>query len=223
MMRKLIYDNPLTSPSDIADFILEGNEGSLVTDFTSGHMQMKSGLPAELEQAANYVFWCPEVFPENIEIEWDFSPLRDIGLCIVFFAATGCNGEDLFDPALAPRVGHYGSYHSGDINAYHISYCRRRYPEERAFRTCNLRKSYGFHLLDIAGDPLPDVADAISPYHIKIVKNKGLIQFLMNDMLVLEYNDQYKPWGGGRVGFRQMSPMVAEYANLKVYALTEEG
>ncbi len=221
-MKKLIYDNPLACPADIADFILEGNEGSLVTDFTSGQMQMKSGLPAALEQAANYVFWCPEVFPENIEIEWDFSPLSDIGLCIMFFAATGSKGEDLFDLSLAARKGHYGSYHSGDINAYHISYCRRRYPEERAFRTCNLRKSYGFHLLDIAGDPLPNVADATSPYHIKIVKNNGVIDFLINDMPVLHADDSENPWGVGRVGFRQMSPMVAEYANLKVYEIIDD-
>lgn len=218
-MKKLLYDNPLAQPSDIKDFILEGNEGCSITDFSNGRMQMKSGLPEELEQAANYIFWCPEVFPENIEIEWEFSPLNDIGLCILFFSATGKNGKDLFDPTLSPRKGNYESYHSGDINAYHLSYFRHRYETERSFHTCNLRKSYGFHLLGIAGDPLPNVADAVSPYHMKIVKNKGIIDFIINDMLVLHVDDSENPWAGGRIGFRQMSPMVAEYSNFKVFEL----
>ncbi|MBV2240591.1 YesU family protein [Bacillus inaquosorum] len=41
----------------------------------------------------------------------------------------------------------------GDINALHLSYFRRKYAEERAFRTCNLRKSRGFHLAAMGADP----------------------------------------------------------------------
>lgn len=215
-MKKLIYDNPLRCREDIKDFILEGQAK---TTFENNCMKLTSVLDPKLEQAANYVFWCNETFPENIEIEWDFTPLNDIGLCIMFFSAAGKNGEDLFSDTLAKRTGDYGNYHSGDINAYHISYFRHRYPEERAFRTCNLRKSYGFQLAAIAGDPLPDVADACSPYKMRIRKFKGEISFHINDLMVLYFKDQGEVWKEGKIGFRQMSPMVAEYANFRVYEL----
>lgn len=49
---------------------------------------------------------------------------------------------------------------------------RRKQRSERAFRTCNLRKSKGFYLVKQGADPIPGA------------------------------------WlGGGRIGFRQMSPM----------------
>ncbi len=39
--------------------------------------------------------------------------------------------KTLFDPSLAPRAGEYNQYHHGDINAYHLSYFRRKQPDER--------------------------------------------------------------------------------------------
>jgi hypothetical protein len=84
-------------------------------------------------QASNFVFWCPEIFPDRIEISWEFRPIREPGLCILFFAAAGIGGKDLFDPSLPRRTGEYEQYHSGSIEALHVSCFRRRYPEERAF------------------------------------------------------------------------------------------
>ncbi len=217
-MKKLIYDNALAKKEDIKDFILEGSAN---TSFENGCMKLSSALDPSIGQAANYVFWCPVTFPKNIEITWDFTPLNERGLCIMFFSAAGRGGEDLFDDTLAERKGMYGSYHSGDINAYHLSYFRRSYPEERAFRTCNLRKSYGFELVAIAGDPLPNVVDAQSPYHMCIRKLNGKIDFFINEMPVLSFTDGGTVWGSGKIGFRQMSPMVAEYANFKVYEIDE--
>ncbi len=218
-MKKLIYDNPLKCQSDIKDFIMEG---SAKVSFENARMKLSSALDPELGQAANYVFWCNETFPANVEITWEFTPLNERGLCILFFAAAGKNGEDLFSTNLATRNGMYGCYHSGDINAYHISYFRRSYPEERAFRTCNLRKSYGFELAAIAGDPLPNVADAQSPYRMCIRKNKNVIDFFINEMPVLHFEDKNTVWQEGKIGFRQMSPMVAEYANFKIHEIISD-
>ncbi len=216
LMKKLIYENPLAREQDINNFILEG---SASMTFENGKMKLSSVLDPSLGQAANYVFWCPETFPKNIEITWEFTPLNDIGLCMMFFAAKGRLGEDLFDNNLKPRNGLYGSYHSGDIDAYHISYCRRSFPEERAFRTCNLRKSFGGNLVMMAGDPIPSVADSTPPYYMSIRKFGNRIELYINDLLILRYDDPETALGDGKIGFRQMSPMVAEYANLKVYEL----
>lgn len=113
-------------------------------------------------------------------------------------------------------------YHHGDINAYHISYFRRRWPEERAFHLCNLRKSYGFHMVAQGADPLPPVEDAQGPYQIGVVKDGSVISFFINQLLIFSWQDDGDTYGPvleeGKLGFRQMAPLIAEYADLKVYS-----
>ena len=92
-----------------------------------------AAIPGE-GQAANFVFWCPEDFPADIAVTWDFWPVREPGLCILFFSALGRGGEDIFDSSLAPRAGEYKQYHSSDINALHVSYFRRKALKNALFR-----------------------------------------------------------------------------------------
>lgn len=217
---KLIYENALSSAEDIKGFRLEG---SAEIYFEQNKMRMKNALPPELGQKSNFVFWCEKEFPADIRIEWDFRPIEEPGLAILFFSAAGCQGEDLFDSSLQPRDGQYHLYHSGDINAYHVSYFRRRYESERAFHTCNLRKSAGNHLVVQGADPIPDCADAPEAYHIILTKRNGKITFMINGLVIFAWQDdgvEYGPvHGGGKIGFRQMAPMIGEYSNLKVYEL----
>jgi len=216
----LIYENSLVTLEDIKTFILEG-EAKL--DFTDGCMRMQNGLDNELGQKANYVLWCPEIFPENIRIDWEFRPVTDHGLCILFFAAAGRNGMDLFDPAIQKRTGEYPQYHSGDINAFHVSYFRRKEPDERKLHTCNLRKSHGFHLVSWGADPIPGAEDAAEFYKLSITKYQDTISFLVNGLEIFKFKDDGKVYGDylgkGRIGFRQLAPLIAEYRNLKVYEL----
>lgn len=216
----LIYENPLEKAEDVKDFILEGQAD---ISFGEGCMRMKNALSNDLGQKANYVLWCPNEFPKDIRVEWEFRPITDHGLCILFFAAKGKNGEDLFDPSLAKRTGEYPQYHSGDINAFHVSYFRRKEEDERAFHTCNLRKSCGFHLVAQGADPLPVAEDAKGFYKISVTKKDNRIAFSVNDLCVFEYYDDGKTYGaeleGGKIGFRQLAPLTAEYKNLKVYEI----
>ena len=130
-------------------------------------------------------------------------------------------GEDIFSSELTPRTGEYHLYHHGDINALHISYFRRRYAEERAFHTCNLRKSYGFHMVAQGADPIPSVEDVTAPYQIKLVKMGVRVEVYIDNLRILEWVDDGKTYGdilrGGKIGFRQKAPLTAEYANLKVF------
>lgn len=220
MNRDLIYKNSLSCEEDIKGFVMEG---SASVYFENGKMRMKNNLSADLGQKSNFVFWCPENFPSNIEIEWKFRPIEEPGLCILFFSAAGINGEDLFDKSLSPRDGQYNLYHSGDINAYHVSYFRRKWDEERQFHTCNLRKSKGFHLVTQGADPIPDCDDAKEYYELKLKKYNGLIEFSVDGLVVFSWTDDgvsYGPvLGGGKIGFRQMAPLIGEYSDLAVYAL----
>lgn len=219
---KEIYRNPLAAEKDVEGFILEGDAG---IGFENGRLRLSSVVDPSLGQQANYVFWCPREFSGDIEIIWDFYPLEDTGLCMMFFSARGKGGKDMFDPSLSVRDGRYECYYDGDIDAYHISYFRRRYEDERCFHTCNLRKSKGLHMVAQGADPIPDAHDARSPYRIKIRHFRNMVSFYINDLFILEYLDDGFSFGpaldAGRIGFRQMSPMVAEYANLTVLAIEE--
>lgn len=228
-----LYANPLATPADVATFRMEGPG---TTSFASGRMRLESSMDPgpdsdqAANQRANLVFWCPEVFPDNIEISWEFTPLHEPGLAILFFAAVGREGKDLFDPSLAPRNGPYEQYHHGDIQALHVSYFRRRYAHERALHLCNLRKSYGFHMVAQGADPIPPVRDAVGPYRMTVTKCGRKVTFRIRgpnawqpELEVLNWTDDgvtYGPvLGGGRIGFRQMAPLIADYANLRVGAL----
>ncbi|MEG2206082.1 MAG: DUF1961 family protein, partial [Oscillospiraceae bacterium] len=131
-MNNLIYENPLACQEDLEGFVCEG-EGAI--SFPMGRMRLEGKLSPDLGQKSNFVLWCPVDFPSDVRIEWEFTPLREPGLCVMFFGALGKNGEDILTGGLAKRTGEYDFYHHGDLNAYHLSYFRRRYPEERAFHT----------------------------------------------------------------------------------------
>jgi hypothetical protein len=74
-------------------------------------------------------------------------------------------------------------------------------------------------------DPLPDVADAKPPYHISLVKVEARVSFAINELPILEWQDDGETYGpvlqGGKIGFRQMAPLRAEYANLVVRRVIE--
>lgn len=215
---KLIYENPLNTEACIKDYKLEGKAK---ISFEKNCLRLENELSAQLEQKANYVFWCDKIFNENIIITWKFRPIKEPGLAMMFFSAEGKNGKDLFDDSLQKRTGEYEMYHHGDINAFHISYFRRKEEAERAFHTCNLRKSYGFHMVAQGADPIPDVEDIREPYEMMVIKNNEHIILKINGLEILQYIDDGITYGsrlkGGRIGFRQLAPMIAEYSDLKVY------
>ncbi len=216
---QVIYENPLRSEKDIEGFV---REGDLKVSFPNGCMQLESVRDPAEGQAANYLFWCPEVLPDHIRIEWKFHPLNEPGLAMMFFCARAKHGGSIFSPDLAPRRGEYPQYNHGDINAYHLAYFRRRMEDERLFHTCNLRKSYGAHLVGQGGDPIPEAVEAKIFYDLRIEKDGPDIRFFINDLLILSYHDDeaFGPvLGEGNIGFRQMSPLAAEYKDLRVTSL----
>ena len=216
---QLLYENPLACPKDVKDFRAEGDPA---ITFPRQRMRLENMFERDNEkhQSGNFLLWCPQDFPDNIIASWDFRPMSDSGLSMFWVAAKGRNGEDLFDDRLAPRRGMYKQYHSGDINALHVSYFRRN-ATEIGFRTCNLRKSYGFHLVARGGDPLPDSKDVDRPYRIEVVKSKAHFRFSINDVMLFHWVDDGETYGpvlgDGKIGFRQMAGLIAEYSNLQVH------
>ena len=211
----LLYSNPLTGPADVAGWVAEGPLSLASHD---GALELSGSLDdEEFGDHAHWTFWCPEEFPDGIRISWEFLPLAEPGLAMLFFSAVGHEGRDLFSASLEPRTGYYPQYHSGDIDALHVSYFRHKYESERAFRTCNLRKSAGFELVAQGADPLPPTEDAVDFYRMEVLKDGPRVAFSINGLTLFEWSDTSdKVLGGGRIGIRQMAPLRAAYRNLTV-------
>lgn len=226
--RELLYENPLSAPADIEDWALEGEA---VVTFPRDRMRMENAIDPEEAEGTDvephYVHWCPERFPDEIRIGWDFWPLNEPGLSMLFFAATGRDGEHVLDPDLPDRTGAYSDYMDGEIDTLHASYFRRNHhgspKKEIEFQTINLRKSKGFHLCERGGDPIPCVKDANPPYRIEVVKHGPDVSFSVDGLEVLNWTDDGESYGpireGGSIGFRQMAGTIGEYANLTVHAV----
>jgi hypothetical protein len=215
----LIYENALASERDHAGFILEGQAAITIHDGTT---RLDTVVDEAARQAANYVWWCPEEFPESFDAEWDFWPEAERGLCILFFAARGRSGEDLFDPSLPRRSGEFPQYTAAAIDCLQISYYRRR-PQKQKHHLCNLRKHHGVHLVASGADPIPQASRAAPPYHLRLLKAGPHVAFWIDALPILHYEDDGRTYGpvlgAGKIGFRQMAPMTGRYANLRVYAV----
>ncbi|MFK0003812.1 DUF1961 family protein [Paenarthrobacter sp. NPDC090522] len=240
----MVYRNPLRGPDDVSDWVAEGpvtagtyDAGGLgaASAVADGAAEAEGGGVAaggsalllsgsvdadEFGDHAHWTLWCPEELPDHVRISWDFMPVEEPGLAMVFFSARGHGGEDLFSPRLSPRTGFYPQYHSGDMDALHVSYFRHKYASERAFRTCNLRKSAGFELVAQGADPLPPAEDASGFYRMEVIKDGARVAFSINGLPLFDWVDPAEaPLGGGYFGIRQMAPLVAAYRNLVVEAL----
>ena len=217
-----VYRNALAGPGDLDGWVAEGpvgvehRDGGLVLRSTADEAALVADGRGD---HAHFTFWCPEVFGADVEVAWDFRPLAGDGLAMLFFAASGTEGRDLFDPALAERTGYYPQYHSGDVSTLHVSYLRRKWPTEKRFRTCNLRKSPGFRLVAQGADPLPGPEDADGHYRVRVTKRGADVAFAIDDLTLFTFHDD-APLGAGRIGFRQMAPLVAHYRNLEVTPLS---
>jgi hypothetical protein len=210
------YANPLRGPADVADWVAEGPAGV----GGDGALELFStGDEAVLGDRAHFTLWCPQRFGPRVRVEWSFRPLSDEGLAMLFFGAAGI-GADLFSPRLAPRDGYYPQYHSGDIRTLHVSYYRRKWPSERRFHTCNLRKSPGFELVASGADPLPGAADADGFYRVRVELDGPQTAVSIDDLPLFRWTDPdpRADWSG-RIGFRQMAPLIAQYTNLEVTEL----
>ncbi|RSM08721.1 hypothetical protein CEP52_004458 [Fusarium oligoseptatum] len=217
LAEKLLYRNTFDSSDAVADWVAEGPVNATINNHTL-ELSGAGGIDD------HFVFWAPEVFPDRIRITWEFTPINEPGLAMFFFGAASVAGGSIFDKNLAPRNGSYPQYHSSDIRTLHASYFRRRWPEERAFHLANLRKSPGFHLVSQGADPIPSVEDTKGAYYkVEVIKDKRDVRFSVNDLLLFEWEDVDRSTGpvvrDGRIGFRQMNPLVGRYRNLEVWKL----
>lgn len=217
--REPIARNPLSSPGDVEDWVMEG-PGEI--GFEDGWMMMRSTKPdAGPGENGHIVFWRPEKLPDSFVAEWEVQLLNDPGLLIAFFAAMGKDGEDLFDPALPDRDGTFRHYVKGAIRCYHISYYSN--PEHEPGRTTtNMRKNPPAMMVDQGPVGIPPGSDRI--HEVQLVKLGDEVQLSVDGRIAIRWTDDDPerfgdPYGAGYFGLRQMQWTEARYRDLRIDAV----
>ncbi len=203
------------------EWVLEG-PGRAWTE--KGALHLESRKPAE---NGHVVLWNTRSFPENCLIEFDVTPANPTnGLNIIFFAAQGRGGGDIFDLKQAKRDGVFRNYHSGGIDAYHISYwaCASDHGGTPR-RTANIRKNHGFQLVSCGTDNI--TAAGAGPHIVRLLKFDGRILLETAGRLAAVWIDQGEKHGpalkDGLIGLRQMGHTGhASYGSLTVYKVTKK-
>lgn len=211
----VLYHNDLSSEAAVAGWKMEG-PGKI--DFVDNSLRMES--PGE---EFHHVFWCPQNFPGRFIAEWTVQNIKpDAGLLIVFFAAAGFKGEDLFDPALKKRDGAFEGYTRSDNNNYHISYYANGRNEPGRLNA-NLRKNKGFHFVQKGRPGIP--VDSLASHKITLVKDGNHIILFVDDREIINWTDTGKIGGksldAGKIGFRQMKWSHFLYRDFTVYEMTD--
>lgn len=219
-MSTTLYRSTLSSPAELAEWVIEG---PAVTSFPAGRLRLESAATPHDEHPGHFVAWLPVEHEGDVRITWSFRPLREPGLAMIFWAARSRDGRSIHASELPVRTGEYEQYHSGAIDAYHLSYFRRMWPAERSLHTCNVRKSRGFHLVSQGADPLPGVLDVDRSYRIELTWRGAELLVEVEGIECLRWVDDGSVAGparsGGAIGLRQMAPLIAEYSDLCVEAI----
>jgi hypothetical protein len=213
---ELLYESLMDSPKAIDGWV---KEGPVDISFQDDFMLMRS-----IDFQEHIVFWCPQDFPESFIAEWDFEPLSYYGLAIIFFAATGENGEDIFDPSLNPRDGRFVHYIRGDIVSYHVSYFANIEEFQMGRPDSNLRKNNNFYR--VGTGPVAIAPGSTGWQQMRLVKDSSRIQLFANGKICVDWTDddpeRYgEPHGGGKIGLRQMMPTIGAYRNFRVWQLEQ--
>ena len=214
---ELIYQNDLSSAESVKDWVMEG-PGELA--FSDGWMEMWSP-----EKEYHHVFWCPEDFPDHFIAVWEMQNLDpEAGLCIIFFATQGLNGEDIFDPTLPERNGTFRHYNNGALRCYHISYYTNT-PSRPDRGKAHLRKNDKFRRVQEGANGIP--ADSTEIHQVKLIKNGPHILLFVDERKVIDWldtpeNEPRPPYKEGKMGFRQMKWTHFRYRNFRVYGILEE-
>lgn len=213
---KLLYESSMINPESIKGWVMEGPG---VLEYKDGWLEMSSAL-VDGVQKGHIVHWCPKDFPESFVAEWEIEQMKDNGFCIVFFAAKGENGEDIFDPGLPKRDGTFKQYTSEAIVSYHISYYATS-PASQGRTTSNLRKNNHFYL--IANGPPGIEPGDMEPRKVRLIRDGGHVQLLVDGKVIIDHVDDGKHYGpvlgGGKIGLRHMEWTKARYRNFRVWEL----
>jgi len=193
------------------DWILEGR-GNAHTE--AGRLVLSNG-------GNDVVLWNTHRFPADFLLEFSVLPHdANKGLNIVFFAAMGRKGGGIFDLSQPKRDGRFRAYHSGGLDAYHVSYWATD-EDGKARGTAHIRKNYGFHRVAVGKDFI--TGQGPGPHRVRVLKLNGNIEVEVNGRIAVRWHDDGRTFGPvlgeGFIGLRQMAyTQDCRYTHFRVWA-----
>ena len=175
---------------------------------------------------SHMVVWNKNRFPADMMFEFTINHHgSDNGLTLVFFAAEGEEGQEIFDLNLPPRKGDYRKYNRGALSNYTVSYWSRNKAEgaiKKGEQYSNrVRRNPGANML-ATNDSLTDKCNDCD-FKVRILKVAGHITAVINGTVVNHLTDP-APHGGGYIGLRSMQGVdKVSYHDFKVWAVQPPG
>ena len=217
-------------PDPTAEWIAEGWGGAEVCDsrlwvapapFTS------CGERGELpEQGPSHmVVWNKTRFPADMMFEFTVNHHgSENGLTLVFFAAEGEEGQEIFNLGLPPRNGVYRNYNKGRLRNYTVSYWSRNKSESAIKKveqySNRVRRNPGANMLATNDSHTDKCSDC--DYRVRILKLGGIITAEINSTVVNHLTDS-DPHGGGYIGLRFMQGVDrVSYDDFRVWTVNEK-
>lgn len=199
------------------DWVLEGSGRAFTKD---GHLHLVGE-----EKSSNLDLWCTQPLPADFLLEFDFTPGDpNSGLCIIWFCATGPEGQSVFAPSMPKRQAVWPRYHTGQLQCYHTSFWAIEPWNSLPRGTSNLRKNPGHRLVSIGRDNI--AGQGPGPHRVRLMRMGNRIQLETNGKLSVQWEDggEYgPPWPGGYFALHHMYHTgSASYSNLKAYRLTRK-
>ena len=175
-------------------------------------------------EPSHMVVWNKTRFPADVMFEFTVNHHgSDNGLTLVFFAADGVEGQDIFDLELPPRNGVYRNYNKGRLRNYTVSYWSRNKKPSLVARgeqfTNRIRKNPGAIII-ATDDSLTDKCKACD-FKVRILKVAGSISVEINGVIANHVVDPDAPHRGGYIGLRSMKGVdKVSYDDFKVWSLS---
>ena len=176
------------------------------------------------QDPSHMVVWNKNRFPANMMFEFTVNHNgSDNGLTLVFFAAEGDQGQDIFNLDLPPRNGVYRNYNKGRLKNYTVSYWSRNQKPSLVLRgeaySNRIRKNPGANVLATNASLTDKCNDC--DFGVRILKIGGHITAEINGTVVNHVTDT-DPHGGGYIGLRSMQGVnKVSYDNFKVWSVRE--
>jgi len=176
------------------------------------------------QDPSHMVVWNRNRFPADMMFEFTVNHYgSNNGLTLVFFAAEGQEGQDIFDLDLPPRNGMYRNYNKGRLKNYTVSYWSRNQKPTLILRgeaySNRIRKNPGANIL-ATNASLTDMCNDCD-FKVRILKIAGHITAEINGTVINHVADP-DPHGGGYIGLRSMQGVdKVSYDNFRVWSVQE--
>lgn len=218
---------PLNNPSEIENFIVQGNLGAI--DITPDGLEIKTnswsenvsmGVDSERFRQIQSYLWTREVFEGDLYVRFEFQTLNQMGLALLLTQAAGMQGED-FQRCHSPRTsGKMETVFGEDVRNYHWEFYREMY-DTRCDRASHYVCKNPWHWLaeyQMGTEPwTPE-----RWYCLEYVQIGGCVRGAIDGVTAFTFEDRSDVNMGpvllnGRIGLRCMVRTHMRFRNLEVY------